>query len=141
MGVIAYGRQSFMDAQQYAAAHAIYDKNPAGLQRPNDGPALAALGLALRKDVPVVFIADSDLMMRRVEKIAAEFGIRYVISGGRQAYRMGEELKRAGAPVLVSVRWPVPPADKEDREEQPLRLIPAPPPPPPSPPPPPNNTS
>src|SRR5258708_8097158 len=100
MGVIAYVRQSFMDAQQYAAAHAIYDKNPAGLQRPNDGPALAALGLALRKDVPVVFIADSDLMMRRVEKIAGEFGIRYVISGGRQAYRMGDELKRAGAPVL-----------------------------------------
>src|SRR5258708_34748802 len=123
MGVIAYGRQSFMDAQQYAAARAIYDKNPAGLQRPSDGPALAALGLALRKDVPVVFIADSDLMMRRVEKIAGEFGIRYVISGGRQAYRMGDELKRAGAPVLVSVRWPVAPAEKEDREEQPLRLI------------------
>ncbi len=123
MGVIAYVRQSFMDAQQYAAARAIYDKNPAGLQRPSDGPALAALGLALRKDVPVVFIADSDLMMRRVEKIAGEFGIRYVISGGRQAYRMGDELKRAGAPVLVSVRWPVAPSDKEDREEQPLRLI------------------
>src|SRR5258708_1244105 len=123
MGVIAYVRQSFMAAQQYAAARAIYDKNPAGLLRPNDGPALASLGLALRKDVPVVFIADSDLMMRRIEKIAAEFGIRYVISGGRQAYRMGDELKRAGAPVLVCVRWPVAPVDKEDREEQPLRLI------------------
>ena len=123
MGVIAYIRQSFMDAQQYAAAHAIYDKNPAGLQRPNDSPALAALGTVLRKDVPVVFIADSDLMMRRVEVIAGEFGIRYVISGGRQAYRMGDELKRAGAPVFVSVHWSVAPTDKEDREEQPLRLI------------------
>jgi imidazolonepropionase-like amidohydrolase len=123
MGVVAYIRQSFMDAQQYAAARAIYDQNPAGLQRPPDSPASAALGMALRKDVPVVFVADSDLMMRRVEKIAAEFGIRYVISGGRDAYRMDDELKRAGAPVFVSVHWPVAPAEKEDREEQPLRLI------------------
>lgn len=123
MGVVAYIRQSFMDAQQYSAAHAIYDKSPAGLQRPGDNPALAALGQALHKDVPVVFIADSDLMMRRVQKIADEFGIRYVISGGRQAYKMADELKRAGAPVLVSVKWPTAPADKEDREEQPLRVI------------------
>src|SRR5258706_7840117 len=123
MGVISYIRQSFMDAQQYSAAHAIYDKNPAGLQRPGDNPALVALGQALHKDVPVVFIADSDLMMRRVQKIADEFGIRYVISGGRQAYKMADELKRAGAPVLVSVKWPTPPTEKEDREEQPLRVI------------------
>src|SRR5206468_11551509 len=99
MGVVAYIRQSFMDAQQYTAAHAIYDKSPAGLQRPGENPALAALGMALRKDVPVVFIADSDLMMRRVQAIAGEFGIRYIISGGRQAYRMADELKRAGAPL------------------------------------------
>ncbi len=123
MGVIAYVRQSFMDAQQYTAAHAIYDKNPAGLQRPPDSPGSAGLGMALRKDLPVVFIADTDLMMRRVEKIAGEFGIRYIISGGRQAYRMGDELKRAGAPVFVSVHWPAAPTDKEEQEEQPLRLI------------------
>jgi hypothetical protein len=123
MGVIAYIRQSFMDAQQYSAAHAIYDKNPAGLQRPGDSAALSALGMALRKDVPVVFIADSDLMMRRVQAIASEFGIRYVISGGRQGYKMAEELKRNGAPLLVSVKWPTAPAEKEDREEQPLRVI------------------
>jgi hypothetical protein len=123
MGVIAYIRQSFMDAQQYSAAHAIYDKNPAGLQRPGDNPALVALGSALRKDVPVIFVADSDLMMKRVALIANEFGLRYIISGGRQGYRVADELKRNGAPVLVSVHWPVAPADKEDREEQPLRVI------------------
>jgi hypothetical protein len=123
MGVVAFIRQSFMDARQYAAAHAIYDKGPAGLQRPSDSPALAGLGLALKKDVPVVFVADSDLMMRRVKAIADEFGLRYIISGGRQSYRMADELKRAGAPVLISVHWAAAPAEKEDREEQPLRLI------------------
>src|SRR5260221_5792431 len=123
MGVISYIRQSFMDAQQYSAAHTIYDKNPAGLQRPGDNPALVAIGGALRKDVPVVFIADSDLMMKRVALIANEFGLRYIISGGRQGYRAADELKRNGAPLLVSVHWPVAPADKQDRDEQPLRVI------------------
>lgn len=123
MGVIAYIRQSFMDAQQYAAAHAIYDKSPAGLQRPSDSAVLAALAPVLHKDLPVVFVADSDLMIRRAALIANEFGIRYIISGGRQAYLMGDELKRAGAPVLISVHWPLAPTDKEEREEQPLRLI------------------
>jgi hypothetical protein len=32
-------------------------------------------------------------------------------------------LKTSNTPVLVSVRWPVAPSSKDDREEQPLRLI------------------
>lgn len=121
MGVISYIRQSMFDAQQSSAAHAIYDKNPAGNPRPAESPAMAALGSVLRRDVPVVFIADSELMMRRAMALAREFNLRYVLSGARQAYRMPADLK--DVPVLVSVKWPTPPTSKEDREEQPLRLI------------------
>jgi imidazolonepropionase-like amidohydrolase len=123
MGVISYIRQTLMDAQQHAAAHAIYDKNPAGYKRPDESPSLDALGGVLRRDVPVVFVADSDLMMRRAEAIAKEFNVRMVIAGARQGYRMADELKALGAPLLVSTKWPVPPTSKEDREEQPLRVI------------------
>jgi hypothetical protein len=55
--------------------------------------------------------------------IANEFKLRYMLSGARQAYRMSDELKTSGVPVLVSVKWPVAPAAKDDREEQPLRVI------------------
>jgi imidazolonepropionase-like amidohydrolase len=123
MGVISYIRQTLMDAQQHAAAHAIYDKNPAGYKRPDESPSLDALGGVLRRDVPVVFVADSDLMMRRAEAIAKEFNVRMVIAGARQGYRMADELKALGAPLLVSTKWPVAPTSKEDREEQPLRVI------------------
>jgi len=34
MGVIAYVRQAMLDAQQHSAALAVYEKTPAGLQRP-----------------------------------------------------------------------------------------------------------
>lgn len=123
MGVISYIRQTFLDAQQYGAARAIYDKNPAGYKRPDESPSLDALGAVLRRDVPLVFVADSELMIRRAEAIAKEFNVRMIVAGARQGYKMADELKSLGAPVLVSTKWPVPPASKEDREEQPLRVI------------------
>lgn len=121
MGVITYIRQTFMDAQQHSSARTVYERSPAGLERPADRPALDALGPVLRRDLPVVFLADSDEMIRRVQAIAREFNLRYIVSGARQAYDMPNDLKNV--PVLVSVKWPAAPASKEDREEQPLRVI------------------
>ncbi len=123
MGVIADIKQTFLDAQQYTAAHAIYERNPAGTKRRDVIPSLQALGAVMRREIPVVFIADSEAMMRRAMAIATEFNLRYVLSGARQGYRMADTLKSGGTPVLVSVHWPVPPANKDDREEQPLRII------------------
>src|SRR5438067_1187360 len=82
---------------------------------------MTALAPVLRRYVPVVFIADSELMMRRAMAIARELNLRYVLSGARQAYRMAADLK--DVPVLVSVKWPAAPTSKEERDEQPLRLI------------------
>ncbi|MGZ8811874.1 MAG: amidohydrolase family protein [Thermoanaerobaculia bacterium] len=121
MGVIAYIRQGFLDAQEQVAARAVYERNPAGNRRPDDSPAIDALAPVLRRDVPVVFVADSELMIRRAQAIAREMNLRMIVAGARQAYRMAPELK--GTPVLVSVKWPAPPADKDEREDQPLRVI------------------
>lgn len=123
MGVVAYVRQTFLDAQQQVAAHDVYDKNPAGNRRPDDSPAIDPLAAALRRDVPVVFVADTDLMMHRAQAIAREFNLRPIYAGVRQGYRIADELKAAGTPVLVSVKWPVAPANESDREDQPLRVI------------------
>lgn len=121
MGVIAYLRQTFLDAEQHRAARELYQRAPAGLQRPDDNPALDALQPVLRRELPVVFVADSDAMIRRVQVLAKELNVRYILSGARQAHELAAELKNV--PVLVSVKWPVAPADKEDREDQPLRVI------------------
>jgi imidazolonepropionase-like amidohydrolase len=123
MGVISYIKQTLLDAQQYSAARSIYDKNPAGYKRTDESPSLDALGSVLRRDLPLVFVADSELMIRRVEAIAKEFNVRLIIAGARQGYKMAGELKSLGAPILVSTKWPVAPTAKEDREEQPLRVI------------------
>ncbi len=117
MGVIADIKQTLLDAQQYSAAHAIYDRNPSGYRRPEDSAALQALAPVLRRDVPVVFTADSESMMRRAEAIAKEFNLRYILSGARQGYRFADELRASNVPVFVSVKWPLPPANKDDRDE------------------------
>ena len=121
MGVVALIRQTFMDAQQAAAAKQVYAKSPAGLRRPETDPALDALGPALRREMPVVFVADSETNIRRARAIASEANVKPIVSGARQAYRMPAELK--DVPVLVSIDWPEAPSRREDREEQPLRII------------------
>jgi imidazolonepropionase-like amidohydrolase len=121
MGVIAFLRQSFLDAQQHATAREVYERTPAGLQRPQDSPSLEALRPVLRRELPVVFLADTEQMMRRAQALARELNVRYVISGARQGYAVANELK--DVPLLIFVRWPVAPADQEDREDQPLRVI------------------
>jgi imidazolonepropionase-like amidohydrolase len=121
MGVIAYLRQTFLDAQQHAVARELYERAPSGLRRPEDNPGLEALRPVLRRELPVVFIADSELMMRRAQSLAREFNLRIILSGAREAYALAGELK--DVPVLVSVKWPVAPTDEIDREDQPLRVI------------------
>ncbi len=121
MGVIAFLRQNFLDAQQHAAARDLYERAPAGLKRPQDDPALEALRPVLRRELPVVFIADSAEMLRRAQALGRELNVRYVISGARSAYAIANDMK--DIPLLVSVKWPVAPADQEDREDQPLRVI------------------
>ncbi|HKO57527.1 MAG TPA: amidohydrolase family protein [Thermoanaerobaculia bacterium] len=123
MGVMAYIRQTLLDAQQYAAARAVYDRSPAGNKRPEENLSSQALGPVLLRELPVVFVANDELMMRRALAIAKEMNLRLILAGARQAYKMPDELKQLGVPLLVSVNWPKPPADKDDREEQPLRVI------------------
>lgn len=121
MGVVSHIRQTFMDADQHQNARTIYERNPTGLQRPPENPSLEALRPVLRRELPVVFFADTELAIRRVQAIAKEFNLRYIISGGRQAHAVASELKNV--PVLVSVKWPTAPTDQQDREDQPLRII------------------
>lgn len=121
MGVISYVRQTLLDAQQNELATAAYGRNPVGKERPVPSPDLEALRPALRRELPVVFVANDELMIRRAAEIAREFNLRWIVSGARQSYRMGDWLKQTGAPVLLSVDFPKPPAAR--REDQPVRII------------------
>ncbi len=121
MGVFAHIRQTFLDEQQLRSANQVYNRNPAGKRRPVSTPDLEALSAIASRTLPVVFMVDSENMMLRALELAKEFNLRPILSGGRQSYLIADQLKSGAIPVLVSVNFPVRPA--ENPEEQPLRVI------------------
>lgn len=110
MGVIAYIRQVFLDADHYQMIKADYEKSPAGKRRPGYDRALEGVIHAPRILLPAVNATQIERMLR----FAAERKIRAVLYGGHEAYRTVEALKQSGAPVLLNASWP-----ERDREADP----------------------
>ena len=52
------------------------ERAPAGLRRPDERADLDALGPAIRRELPVVFVVDSEEMLRRAVALAAELKVR-----------------------------------------------------------------
>jgi imidazolonepropionase-like amidohydrolase len=119
MGVIAHNRQTFLDAGHYQRAWAAFQKNGGGGRRPPTDPALAAVGLALSGKLPVVFEADSRDEIHRALDFAAEFRLRPIIYGGRDAWKAADRLKKNHVPVLLRLNFTEPlPAER-------LQMVPA----------------
>lgn len=90
MGVAALVRKAFADAQAYAA------KPPAAKNAKHE-----ALIPALEGKVPVYFAAHRKDDIQTALRIASEFKLKPVIALGTEGYRMADELKKAGVPVVV----------------------------------------
>jgi imidazolonepropionase-like amidohydrolase len=105
MGVIAHSRQTFLDAGQYQRAWDAFEKAGRTGARPPLDPAMAELGPALRGAMPVVFEADSLDEIHRALDFAAEFHLRPIIYGGRDARKAVERLRREKVPVLVRLNF------------------------------------
>src|SRR5262245_34723211 len=70
MGTVAYIRQSFYDAIHYRDEVDRYNRTKRGVSRPDHDKRLAALQPALRGELPVLFVANSDGDIRRALQIA-----------------------------------------------------------------------
>jgi imidazolonepropionase-like amidohydrolase len=101
MGGIAFVRQAFLDARHYQQASA-------GGGAPYD-QALAAMAPALGGTRPVAFEASTPREIRRALAMAKEFSLTPVIVGAHGAAAVVEELKAAGARVVLSVNYPTRP--------------------------------
>ncbi len=90
MGTAALVRKAFADADVYRA------KKDAP-----KSPKLAALVPALEGKIPVYFAAHRKDDIQTALRIATEFKLKPVIALGTEAYRMADELKKAGVTVVV----------------------------------------
>jgi imidazolonepropionase-like amidohydrolase len=109
MGSIALIRQTFYDAQWYAQALAVAERNPQA-PRPQNAPALAALAAVLQKRQPVIFEVSDEWNFLRAARIVQELGLRAIIKGSGTEYRRLDLIRATGLPVIVPVAFPEPPA-------------------------------
>ena len=91
MGVAGLVRKAFADAEAYRK------KQPPGPKNPKHEALLPALD----GKMPVYFAAHRQDDISTALRIASEFKLKPVIALGTEAYRMSDELKKAGVPIVV----------------------------------------
>lgn len=121
MGYIAYVRQIYLDAAHYKLVKDAYAKNPRGMERPEYDRALEGVLDSKRILLPANRMVEMDRMVR----FAAELKQPAILYGGHEAYREGaaDILKKAGTPLLVSLRWPEPPRDANPEDVPSMRTL------------------
>jgi hypothetical protein len=123
MGVIAYVRQVFLDANWYNQAQPIYHSHPQGLERPAYDRTEMVVNDTLVSIRPVLLPGNTAQEMHRALAMAHDVGGRAVIYGGQQSYEDADELATAKVPVLVNLKWPEKERDADPEAEEPLRVL------------------
>lgn len=104
LGVIAFARQSFLDAQWQKEARAFAERRKDAAVGGFE-PALDALAPALDRKVPVAFEASEEREILRALAFAREFNLDPIIIGGAEAANLIDDLKAAKARVIVSANF------------------------------------
>jgi imidazolonepropionase-like amidohydrolase len=112
MGVMAYIRQVWIDAAYYKAAKEAYAKNPTTTPRPAYDRALEGVLETHRLLLP----AESKVQIERALRFGAEFKTPFALYGGHAAYETAADLKKAGVPVILNVKWPAKEKDSDPEE-------------------------
>ncbi len=119
MGIIAYIRQIYLDADHYKLAKSIYASHPQDLQRPAYDRALEGVLASPRVLIP----ANRAVEIERMVHFTQELKLNAVLYGGLEAWRETDLLKRTGIPVLVSLKYPERGRDIDPNMEEPLQTL------------------
>ena len=106
MGVIAFIRQTLLDADWYRRAHSAYESSPQGLQRPESNAALEALVDAARGNHPLLFSANSDEEVIRSIRFSEEFDISPWIRGSGHEYQILDYISGYDIPMILPLEMP-----------------------------------
>ena len=93
MGVIAFVRQAFIDAQHFKVAKV-------------DDPAMEALQPAIDGRMPVAFEANQSREILRALNLARELKLQPIVTGGRNAGEVAADLKSQNVRVVYSLNFP-----------------------------------
>ena len=119
MGVIAYVRQVYLDADHYRLAKQFYKAHARGTQRPEYDRALEGVLDSPRVLLPATRRIDVDRLLR----LADELHLKAVLYGLPEGYRSADLLKKANAAALVSLRWPERARESDPEEIDTLNVL------------------
>jgi hypothetical protein len=119
MGVIAYVRQVYLDAEHYRLAKQFYNAHARGTPRPDYDRALEGLLDSPRVLLPARRRIDVDRLLR----LADELHLKALLYGLPEGYRSADLLKKANAAALVSLRWPDKARDSDQDEIDTLNVL------------------
>jgi imidazolonepropionase-like amidohydrolase len=123
MGVIAFIRQTFLDAQHQQEATSHYQKTGAKGPRPVHDPALDALQPALAGQLPVAFEAERTRQILRALDMAKMFKLDPIVTNAREADTVAADLKSANARVILSLNYPRRPESLGPDDYEPLETL------------------
>jgi len=106
MGVIAFVRQEFLDAQHYGLEKAREERVRTDDLRRDQDPVFEAMLPALDHKLPVAFEANEAREILRALKMARELKLDAIITGGRDAGAVAADLKAQMVPVIFSLNYP-----------------------------------
>ncbi len=118
MGVIAYLRQTYIDAAHYREANTLAARNPQ-LPRPTYERALEGILEAPLTLFPAIRAYEIDRMLR----LTKDFATKPVFYGLHEGFRRGEEMAKAGVPAVISLRWPEAGRDQDPEDHDDLRVL------------------
>jgi imidazolonepropionase-like amidohydrolase len=120
MGVIAFVRQAFLDAQHYQALTA---GGPQWAASRTEDPALEALQPAITGKMPVAFEASQAREILRVLKFAKELKLQPIVTGGREAVDVAADLKSQNVRLIYSLNYPTRPRALAPDADEPLQTL------------------
>jgi len=106
MAVVAWQRQTLIDASYHNLLLTRYSRDPRSMARPPADPDLEALIPVAKGEVPVLGIVHIENDFKRLRSLAAEYSLSYWIAGAEEAFRVPDLIEAAGVPVLVSLNFP-----------------------------------
>jgi imidazolonepropionase-like amidohydrolase len=118
MGVIAYVRQIYLDAEHAQFERAAYEKDRTA-PRPNYDRAVEGVLESPRVLLP----ASSAVQLERMARFAAELKLKAVLYGAHEAYADAPKLREFGYPILVSLKWPARARDADPDLHESLRTL------------------
>jgi imidazolonepropionase-like amidohydrolase len=119
MGVLAYIRQVYLDADHYRQAKQFYATHSRGTPRPEFDRALEGVLESSRVLLPATRRVDVDRLLR----LASELRVEALLYGLPEGYRSADLLKNAAATALVSLKWPEKAKDSDPEEADSIRVL------------------